>query len=152
MMKSWTMTNLRLSVTNIVIYIYICHWKPHYSYSYNPSSNRIILWTMFTAQVPKFFVPGPDLCIDEQLVACRGRCNFRKYVYRPNLQNTVSRYGGAAMLLFHIHRLRIYIWADMRELSVRQDKVHETTVTGTWWQITFFIVWSCRAATCRSND
>lgn len=29
------------------------------------------------------------------------------------------------MLLFHIHRPRIYIWADMRELSVRQDKVHE---------------------------
>src|SRR5688572_11664990 len=38
------------------------------------------IWTMCTAQLPKFFVPGPDLCVDEQLVAYRGRCNFRQYI------------------------------------------------------------------------
>lgn len=38
------------------------------------------IWTMFVAQLTKFYVPGPDLCVDEQLVAYRGRCNFRQYI------------------------------------------------------------------------
>jgi Transposase IS4 len=38
------------------------------------------LWTMFTVQLPKFFVPGGDLCVDEQLVAYRGKCKFRQYI------------------------------------------------------------------------
>ena len=34
------------------------------------------IWTLFTAQVTTFFVPGPYLCVDEQLMAYYGRCNF----------------------------------------------------------------------------
>ena len=37
-------------------------------------------WTLFQAQLPKFYVPGTDLCVDEQLVAFRGRCPFRQYI------------------------------------------------------------------------
>lgn len=36
------------------------------------------LWNLFQAQLPK--LPGPDLCVDEQLVAFRGRCGFRQYI------------------------------------------------------------------------
>lgn len=35
---------------------------------------------LFQAQLPKFYIPGPDLCVDEQLVAFRGRCGFRQYI------------------------------------------------------------------------
>ena len=38
------------------------------------------IWLMFTSQLPKFFVPGSDLCVHEQLVAYRGRCSFRQYI------------------------------------------------------------------------
>ena len=37
-------------------------------------------WILFQAQLPKFYIPGPDLCVDEQLVAFRGRCGFRQYI------------------------------------------------------------------------
>ena len=37
-------------------------------------------WNLFQAQLPKFYIPGPDLCVDEQLVAFRGRCGFRQYI------------------------------------------------------------------------
>ena len=37
-------------------------------------------WILFQAQLPKFNIPGPDLCVDEQLVAFRGRCGFRQYI------------------------------------------------------------------------
>ena len=37
-------------------------------------------WSMFQAQLPKFYVPGTDLCVDEQLVSFRGRCGFRQYI------------------------------------------------------------------------
>ena len=52
---------------------------------------------MLTAERPKFFVPGEDLCVDEQLVAYRTRCNFRQYVNRPSLtpyQLTADIYLG----------------------------------------------------------
>jgi hypothetical protein len=38
------------------------------------------IWLMFTSQLPKFYIPGSDLCVDEQLVAYRGKCNFRQYI------------------------------------------------------------------------
>ena len=38
------------------------------------------LWSLFQVQLPKFYIPGPDLCVDEQLVAFRGRCGFRQYI------------------------------------------------------------------------
>ena len=31
-------------------------------------------------QLPKFYIPGPDFCVDEQLLAFRGRCGFRQYI------------------------------------------------------------------------
>ena len=37
-------------------------------------------WTLFQAQLRKFYIPGTDLCVDEQLVAFRGRCPFRQYI------------------------------------------------------------------------
>jgi len=38
------------------------------------------IWMMFIAQLPKYYVPGTDLCVDEQLVAFRGRCGFKQYI------------------------------------------------------------------------
>ena len=38
------------------------------------------IWTMFTDQLPKYYILGSDLCVDEQLVAFRGKCGFRRYI------------------------------------------------------------------------
>jgi len=38
------------------------------------------IWTMFLAQLPKYYIPGTDICVDEQLVAFRGRCGFKQYI------------------------------------------------------------------------
>ena len=40
----------------------------------------IDIWTMFITQLPKYFVNGTDLCVDEQLVAFGGRCGFGLYI------------------------------------------------------------------------
>ena len=37
-------------------------------------------WMLFQAQLPKYYIPGTDLCVDEQLVAFRGRCSFKQYI------------------------------------------------------------------------
>ena len=37
-------------------------------------------WNLFQAQLLKFYIPGPNLCVDEQLVAFRGRYGFRQYI------------------------------------------------------------------------
>ena len=37
-------------------------------------------WIMFQAQLPKFYIPGTDLCVDERLVPFRGRVGFRQYI------------------------------------------------------------------------
>jgi hypothetical protein len=49
------------------------------------------IW-MFLAQLPKFYIPGTDLCVDEQLVAFRGRCGFRQYI-----PSKPAKYGGVVM-------------------------------------------------------
>ncbi|KAI2802424.1 hypothetical protein BLOT_009874 [Blomia tropicalis] len=46
------------------------------------------LWNMLIHNCKKAYVPGPMLCIDEQLQAFRGRCRFK--VYNPNKP---ARYG-----------------------------------------------------------
>jgi len=38
------------------------------------------VWTMFVAQLRKFYIPGTGLIVDEQLVPFRGRCPFRQYI------------------------------------------------------------------------
>ena len=40
------------------------------------------IWEMFLAQLPKQFIPGTDITVDEQLVAFRERCLFRQFM--PN--------------------------------------------------------------------
>ena len=36
---------------------------------------------MFAAQLRKSFIPGADLCVDEQLVGYPGKCSFRQYIH-----------------------------------------------------------------------
>jgi len=38
------------------------------------------VWTMFVAQLRKFYIPGTDLTVVEQLVQFRGRCPFKQYI------------------------------------------------------------------------
>jgi len=38
------------------------------------------IWIMFTEQLPKYYIPGSDLCVDEQLIAFRGKCRFKQYI------------------------------------------------------------------------
>ena len=38
------------------------------------------LWSLFQVQLPTSYIPSPDLCADEQLVAFKARCGFRQYI------------------------------------------------------------------------
>ncbi|XP_005914596.1 piggyBac transposable element-derived protein 4 [Haplochromis burtoni] len=38
------------------------------------------LWSKWSSRLPKFFNPGRDICVDEQLVPFRGRCSFKQYM------------------------------------------------------------------------
>ncbi|XP_070778216.1 piggyBac transposable element-derived protein 4-like [Enoplosus armatus] len=47
-----------------------------------------ILWEKWVARLPLLFNPGVDVCVDEQLVAFKGRCGFRQY-----MPNKPAKYG-----------------------------------------------------------
>ena len=38
------------------------------------------LWTMYVATLRKYYIPGTDITVDEQLVPFRGRCPFKQYI------------------------------------------------------------------------
>lgn len=38
------------------------------------------MWNIFSDAISRSYTPSPDLTIDEQLVATRGRCSFRQYI------------------------------------------------------------------------
>jgi len=56
------------------------------------ASNKLVairnIWELFVAQLPKFYVPGTDITVDEQLVPFRGKCPFRQYI-----PSKPSKYG-----------------------------------------------------------
>ncbi|XP_070687599.1 piggyBac transposable element-derived protein 4 isoform X1 [Pempheris klunzingeri] len=39
-----------------------------------------VIWDMWIARLPRMFNPAVDVCVDEQLVPYRGRCEFRQYM------------------------------------------------------------------------
>ena len=43
---------------------------------------------LFQAQLPKYYIPGTDLCVDEQLVTFRGLCSVKQY-----LPSKPAKYG-----------------------------------------------------------
>ncbi|KAK5928627.1 hypothetical protein CgunFtcFv8_013678 [Champsocephalus gunnari] len=55
------------------------------------------MWDKWTERLPLLFNPGEDICVDEQLVAFRGRCKFRQYI-----PSKPAKYG-----------LKIWITADV---------------------------------------
>ncbi|KAJ4947870.1 hypothetical protein JOQ06_009901, partial [Pogonophryne albipinna] len=55
------------------------------------------MWDNWTECLPLLFNPGEDICVDEQLVAFRGRCKFRQYI-----PSKPAKYG-----------LKIWITADV---------------------------------------
>ena len=52
------------------------------------------IWDMFIAALLKYYIPGPSMTVDEQLVPFRGRCPFHHYMASINQLNTASRFGG----------------------------------------------------------
>ena len=46
------------------------------------------VWTMFDAQLPKFYILSTDLTVDEQLVSFRGKCPFRQF-----MKSKPAKYG-----------------------------------------------------------
>lgn len=38
------------------------------------------IWIMFVSKLRKYYIPGTDITVDEQLVPFRGRCPFRQYI------------------------------------------------------------------------
>lgn len=91
---------------------------------YYESKNFRDIWTMFTVQLPKFF-PGPDMCVDEQLVVYRGRCNFRQYIPSKSAKCCIKTWWCFDGVTSYPLTADIYTEADRREPSLRLDKRQE---------------------------
>jgi len=92
----FTATMSRSRFTDMVMYI---RFDDKLSRAERQQSDKLAafrdMWTMFTEQLPKYYIPGNDLCVDEQLVAFRGRCRFRQYIpYKPSEYEIWWCYGA----------------------------------------------------------
>uniref|UniRef100_A0AAX7VMN6 PiggyBac transposable element-derived protein domain-containing protein n=1 Tax=Astatotilapia calliptera TaxID=8154 RepID=A0AAX7VMN6_ASTCA len=66
------------------------------------------LWSKWSDRLPKFFNPGRDICVDEQLVPFKGRCSFKQY-----MPSKPSKYGLKIWALCDVQtsyawRLQVY--------------------------------------------
>ena len=52
------------------------------------------LWSLFQVQLPKFYIPCLDLCVDEQLVAFTGRCGFPQHIPSNLVQSRIKIWWG----------------------------------------------------------
>ena len=76
-------------------------FREHRQASDKPAAIRDI-WELFVAQLPKFYVPGTDITVNEQLVPFREKCPFRQYIPSKPAKYE-KKYGGHAILRHHIH-------------------------------------------------
>ena len=57
-------------------------------------------WEHWEEILSKFYNPGTNVTVDEQLVRFRGRCPFKQYI-PINPQSTGSKYGHCVIVLVH---------------------------------------------------
>ena len=74
-------TMSRTRITTILQYL---RFDNHTTRAERQATNKLApfwdFWIMFQAQLPKFYIPGTDLCVDEQLVPFRDRVGFQQYI------------------------------------------------------------------------
>ncbi|XP_067026447.1 piggyBac transposable element-derived protein 4-like [Acropora muricata] len=51
-------------------------------------------WSLFQVHPTKFYIPCPDLCVDEQLVAFRERCGFPQLIPSKLVQSRIKIWWG----------------------------------------------------------
>ncbi|XP_028828087.1 piggyBac transposable element-derived protein 4-like [Denticeps clupeoides] len=84
------------------------------------------IWDQWTDQLPRIFNPGANVCVDEQLVLYRGKCNFLQYI-----PNRPGRYGfkiwaTCDVTTSYVWRLSIYT-GQLAEKHQGQSVVLEMT-------------------------
>lgn len=76
------------------------------------------IWEPWVQRLSLLFNPGPDVCVDEQLVAFKGRCGFRQY-----MPNKPARYGIKIWALVDVPTS--YAW-NMKIYSGKEGASRET--------------------------
>ena len=57
------------------------------------------IWELWEEILSKFYKPGTNVAVDEQLVGFRGRCPFKQYI-SSKPQSTGSKYGLCVKVQF----------------------------------------------------
>ncbi len=64
---------------------------------------------MWVARLPLMFSPGADVCVDEQLVAFKGRCGFKQYMPSEPANYGIKIWVTCDMTTSYAWRMQIYI-------------------------------------------
>ncbi|XP_039866148.1 piggyBac transposable element-derived protein 4-like [Simochromis diagramma] len=66
------------------------------------------VWNMWTHRLEMLFSPDRDLCVDEQLVAFRGRCSFRQYMPKKPAKYGIKIWAACDVKTSYAWRLQVY--------------------------------------------
>ncbi|XP_028825897.1 piggyBac transposable element-derived protein 4-like [Denticeps clupeoides] len=72
------------------------------------------MWDQWTDRLPQIFNPGADICVDEQLVAYRGRCNFRQYMPKKPGRYGVKIWATCDVVTSYVWRVSVYTGRSAR--------------------------------------
>ena len=75
------------------------------------------VWSMFAQQLPKFYSPGSDITVDEQLVAFRGRCSFRQYLPSKPAKYVVKIFWSCDAHTSYPAKAEVYLGKQPQETS-----------------------------------
>lgn len=66
------------------------------------------LWYLWSEKLPQLYNLGRDVCVDEQLVAFRGRCSFKQYMKSKPARYGIKIWAIADVATSYAWRLQIY--------------------------------------------
>ncbi|XP_039471868.1 piggyBac transposable element-derived protein 4-like [Oreochromis aureus] len=66
------------------------------------------VWNMWTHRLEMLFSPDRDLCVDEQLVAFKGRCSFRQYMPKKPAKYGIKIWAACDVKTSYAWRLQVY--------------------------------------------
>ncbi|XP_035765650.1 piggyBac transposable element-derived protein 4-like [Neolamprologus brichardi] len=66
------------------------------------------IWSKWSDRLPKFFNPGRDICVDEQLVPFKGRCSFKQYMPSKPAKYGLKIWALCDVQTSYAWRLQVY--------------------------------------------
>jgi len=127
-----------MSVNHFKLLLRFCRFDNKVTHVQRRATDKLAafrdVWTMFVAQLRKFYIPGTDLTVNEQLVPLRGCGPFRQYIPSKPAKYGVKAWWCCDGAKWYPPNAEVYLGKQpAQEREVIQGERVVTTMVSPWY-------------------